>query len=492
MSDSTSTAFPNLPALWIDGRFTATARASRTEADVIDVIDPASGLPLARLEAASVTDVDAAVAAATAAFRNEWRDTSPMQRGRVLHRASGLLLERLEEFAAIEARSVGKPLAQARSDVTGAARFLEYYSGIADKLEGETIPLGPDALGWTMLEPAGVVAQIVPWNSPLNMLMRGVAPALAAGCTIVAKPAEQTPHSALLCGELFESAGLPDGAYNVVAGRGGAVGQALAGHSGVAHVTFTGSVTTGKAVMAEAARHLASVTLELGGKSPLLILEDADDDTAIAGAATGIFANAGQICAAASRLILLPANADRVLAGLVKRAETIRLGPWNEDADMGPVVSRAQFDKLNEMISRAVDDPDVTCHCGGGPADGAPGNGFYFRPTILETADPDHEIVQTELFGPVQVVQRATDFDHAIELANCTDYGLVAGIYGKDIAKIMRFSREAECGQVYVNRYFGGGVETPVGGVKSSGIGREKGLRGLEAYLRPKCVTSYF
>lgn len=471
--------------LWVGGGAEAAGGS-----DTISVFDPATGMLIDTYSGGSTEDVDKAVSSAASAF-TVWSRKPPAERASTLLAAADILHARESTFATLDSLTVGKPLREAQGEVATSVRFLQYYAGIADKLEGETIPLSTAYMAWTELEPVGVVAQIVPWNSPLSMVLRGVAPALAAGCSVLVKPAEQTPYTALLLGEVLRDAGLPDGAYNVVPGTGVVVGRALSRHEGVAHVTFTGSVNTAKAVMQDAATHLASVTLELGGKSPLVVLDNADIAAAVNGAVTGIFANAGQVCAAASRLILLPGCADEVIDRVVTRAEAIRLGAGLMDPDMGPVVSEPQLDCIASMVDRAKGQ-GARVLTGGNVArvDGV-GNGYFYQPTILEIDDPSDEIAQEEVFGPVMVVQRAPDLDTAISLANGTRYGLVAGIYSQSIDDALTFSRSLDCGQVYINKYFGGGVETPVGGTKQSGFGREKGLRGMHAYLRAKCTTVY-
>jgi acyl-CoA reductase-like NAD-dependent aldehyde dehydrogenase len=449
--------------------------------------DPGTAEALGEIRDSTTADVDAAVAAAERALRGPWRRTSPAERGRLLSAASGLLAARADHFALVECLNVGKPLNQARKDVATAVRFLEYYAGAADKLEGETIPLAHDLMAAVMLEPAGVTAHVVPWNAPLAMLVRGLAPALAAGCTAVVKPAEATPCSALMIARLLAEAGLPDGVLEIVTGAGPDIGAALTRHAGVDHVTFTGSVETGRTVMAAAASHLATVTLELGGKSPLVVLADADIEAAVTGIMRGIFTNAGQICAASSRLIVQEGLADRLLERLVERTRGLRIGYGLDDPDLGPLISASQRAAVVAAVDRARQEGGEIV-VGGGMAevDGCPGH--FYLPTIVR-ASPDSALAQEEVFGPVLSVMTASDLDEAIEVANNSRYGLVAGIYTRSIDKALRFSRDVEASQVFLNRYLAGGVETPVGGMRDSGIGREKGLRGLSNYLRTKCTT---
>ncbi|AZQ67970.1 aldehyde dehydrogenase family protein [Silicimonas algicola] len=433
--------------------------------------------------------IDEAVAVARAALNGQWRATKPVERGRLLTAISRAIAANEDRIAAIETLCMGKPLKQARGDVRTAARFFEYYAGVADKIEGETIPLGQGMLAWTELEPVGVNAQIVPWNAPLAMLARGLAPALAAGCTVVAKPAETTPLSALILSDICTAAGLPDGVLNIVLG-GRDTGAALSGNADVDHVTFTGSVAAGKKVMASASQHLASVTLELGGKSPLVVLRDADLDRAADGVVRGIFWNAGQICAASARLIVEAPVAEPLLDKVVERAKRLTLGHGLDDPDLGPLASKAQFHRVGDALVQAERDGD-TVLLGGKPAEVTDLPGYFYPPTILRTR-PDSQASRREIFGPVLAVSEVPDAAAATELANDCDYGLVGGIYTRDMDRALAFARALNVSQVFVNGYLAGGVETPVGGRKDSGFGREKGLRGLQAYLSTKCTTVTF
>jgi len=464
------------------------AGASVTGRDALGaVLDPGKGAVISHVRYGDAADVDEAVAAARHAFQKTWRQARPLHRARVLMAASVLLTQQADRFAVVECVNVGKPLREARNDVVTAARFLEYYAGVADKLEGESIPLGPDMAVWTEREPAGVTGHIVPWNAPLVMMVRGLAPALAAGCTAVVKPAEATPLTALMFADLMQAAGLPDGVVNVVIGAGAVVGAALARHPDVNHVTFTGSVATGKAVMAMAAGHLATVTLELGGKSPLVILADADIDAAIQGIMRGGFTNSGQICAASSRVIVASSVFETVTERLAAAVRVKRLGYGLDDPDIGPLISSGQRDRVEAAV---VDARDAGCQIlqGGDRARIGTGEGYFFEPTLV-VARPDDDVAQNEIFGPVLCLLRADGLEEAIAISNNSRYGLMAGIYTKDLSSALRYARQVEAGQVFINKYLAGGVETPVGGVKDSGFGREKGLRGLDAYLRTKCIT---
>ena len=383
----------------------------------------------------------------------------------------------------------GKPLREAKGDIETSARYFEYYAGIADKLQGDTIPLGPDYVSFTLYEPIGVTAHIIPWNFPLVTTARGLAPALAVGATAVIKPAEQTPLTALLLPDYLVEAGVPPGVVNVICGPGAVTGAPLTAHPDVAHVTFTGSVATGKAVMQAAATHVASVTLELGGKSPVVVLADADRQQALEGVLKAIFTNAGQVCSAGSRLVIERGIADLFLEELVSRVKRFTFGHGIDDPDIGPLISAEQLAKVEALVRDSVA-AGAKVVTGGSVVRPGGLSGWFFEPTILIAQDREIKAVQEEIFGPVLTVQIADDFDHACELAEMTSFGLVAGIYTRDISRALRFSRQVPSGQVFINQFFAGGVETPFGGTKNSGFGREKGLEGLKAYYMVKSVTA--
>jgi aldehyde dehydrogenase (NAD+) len=414
----------------------------------------------------------------------------PAERGRVLQRAAGLIRAGAERLAVVESLDSGKRLSEAHGDVLGAARCFEYYAGACDKLQGETIPLGPDHLAYTVHEPAGVAAQIVPWNYPISTAARGLAPALAAGCAVVLKPAEQTPLSALMLAALLHEAGLPAGACNVVTGTGAAAGAPLVAHAGIDHITFTGSVATGQAVMRAAATHVTRVVLELGGKSPVLVLPDADLESAVDNAFGAIFENAGQICSAGSRLVVARAIHEAFLARLLDRIAALPLAHGLRDTGMGPLNSAAQLQRVAGFVQRARD-RGVAVRCGGRPAAG-PGldGGFFYEPTVLDHLAPQDECVQEEIFGPVLAVQVFDTPQEAVALANGTRYALVAGVFTRDFGLAHRLAREIDAGQVYINEYFAGGIEVPFGGNRFSGFGREKGMEALRSYCRVKSVAA--
>jgi acyl-CoA reductase-like NAD-dependent aldehyde dehydrogenase len=451
--------------------------------------DPATGEVLHEVPVAGADIVDEAVETSKQALKGAWAKVTPAERSRMLIRLAREIREDAERLAIVESMDSGKPLREAKGDIETSARYFEYYGGIADKLQGDTIPLGPDFVSFTLHEPIGATAHIIPWNFPLVTTARGLAPALAAGATAIVKPAEQTPLTALMLPHYLERVGIPAGVVNVVCGPGKITGAPLTEHPGVAHVTFTGSVATGKTVMHAAASHVASTTMELGGKSPVVVLADADEDKAMEGVLKAIFTNAGQVCSAGSRLIIERSHADDFLTKLVSRINSFTFGPGLDNPDIGPIISSQQLAKIERIVGESVAEG---CELlAGGKVKKPQGlNGWFFEPTVLIAKETTSKSIQEEIFGPVLTVQIADDFDDACRLAECTDFGLVAGIYTNDISKALRFSRHVSSGQVFINQYFAGGVETPFGGTKNSGFGREKGLEGLRAYYTVKTITA--
>ena len=467
---------------YVGGRFVSPG------ARTIPTFDPASGGVLAEVASADTSVIDEAVIAARGGLK-AWGRLLPSERARALNRVAQVLRRDADRLAKLESLDSGKPLREARGDVETSARYFEYYAGIADKLQGDSIPLGENFMSLTLKEPIGVTGHIIPWNFPLVTTARGVAPALAAGCTAVVKPAEQTPLSALALARVMEEAAVPAGVYNVVCGDGAEAGEPLVAHGGVDHVTFTGSVETGKRVMRTAAGHVASVTLELGGKSPIVVLDDADLDAALAGTLKAIFMNSGQVCSAGSRLIVKKGVADELLARLAAAASKMGAGRGIDDPDLGPLVSQAQLDKVERYATEGLA-RGLQALCGGKrlrPKGFE--NGWFFEPTVILCPKADDPVVQDEIFGPVLAVQVADDEAQALALANGTSFGLVAGIYTRDVSRALRFARDVSAGQVFVNQYFAGGVETPFGGRRNSGFGREKGLAALQNYTALKTVT---
>jgi aldehyde dehydrogenase (NAD+) len=478
-----------LEPLVIDGQ-----RVPASDGGTFEVCDPSSGGPLATVAKATRADVDRAVTAAQHALESKaWGGAPPAERGRVLFRIAQALRDRAEELATLESRDNGKPLRQSRTDLQVAARYFEFFAGIADKIMGSTIPLGPGLLDYTVREPIGVSAQIIPWNYPIQIGARGVAPALAAGCTVVLKPAEDAPMTALRLGEIALECGLPPGVLNVLPGMGPEAGAALASHPGINQLTFTGSVEVGIAVAKMAADNVVPVVMELGGKSPNIVFADADMDVTVQGVANAIFQNAGQTCSAGSRLLVQRRAHDELVARLVDRARTMRVGPGVSDPDMGPIISKKQLETIERYVKIGATEGAAVATGGERPAGADLGNGFYFQPTVLDKVSPDMRVAQEEIFGPVLAVMAFDEVEEAIAIANRTQYGLVTGIWTRDINTAMTVASRVKTGQVYINTYgAGGGVELPFGGYKRSGYGREKGLESLNSYLQLKNVCVRF
>ena len=477
---------PDLPDRhWIGGRWAPSFSNGR-----MPTFDPGTGAAFAEFAAGKAEDVDAAVTAARAALAGPWRRTLPAERGRILMRTAALIRENAARLAVVEALDSGKRLVEAQGDVASAARTFEYYAGACDKHQGDTFPLGEDYLAYTINEPVGVAAQIVPWNYPLATTARGLAPALAAGCTVIVKPAEQTPLTALMLADLLAQAGLPAGVCNVVTGTGASVGAPLVAHPGVDHITFTGSVATGIGVMKSAADHVTRVVLELGGKSPVVVLADCDPARAIEGVFGAIFENAGQICSAGSRLVIARSIHDAFVERLGVRVDAMTLGHGLRNPDLGPVNSASQLARIDGYVERARARGIRVVAGGARRNDPVTGSGWFYAPTILDDVPLHDEAVQDEIFGPVLCVQVFDDIEEAIALANGTAYGLVAGVFTRDFASAHRLAREIDAGQVTINEYFAGGIEVPFGGNRRSGFGREKGLEALRSYCKIKSVAA--
>jgi aldehyde dehydrogenase (NAD+) len=465
-------------------------RVSASDNGTFDVFDPSSGELLATVAKATKSDVDRAVSGAHAAMESKaWGGIVPAERGRIMNRIAATLRERAEELATLESRDNGKPLRQARTDVQVAARYFEFFAGIADKIMGNTIPLGPGYLDFTVREPIGVSAQIVPWNYPIQIGARGVAPALAAGCAVVLKPSSEAPMTALRLGEIGLECGLPPGALNVIPGTGSEAGTALASHPDINQLTFTGSVDVGVAVAKMAADNVVPVVMELGGKSPNIVFADADLDLAAQGVSTAIFQNAGQTCSAGSRLLVERKAHDALVEKLTARATAMRIGPGVSDPDMGPIISKRQLETVENYVSIGTKEGASIAAGGARPSDASLGKGYYFQPTLLDRVTPDMRVAQEEIFGPVLAMIEFDDLEEAAEIANRSQYGLVSGIWTRDINKAMTLASRIKAGQVYINTYgAGGGVELPFGGYKKSGYGREKGLDSLASYTQIKNV----
>jgi aldehyde dehydrogenase (NAD+) len=456
--------------------------------EYINSFDPSDGHILAAVAAGDEVDVARAVSSAAAAAL-DWRNRRPIERGRILLAIANRIRARAAELAALERLETGKPAWQAPYEIEIAAQYFEFYGGLVNLFHGETINLGSGYHSYTTREPYGVVGVITPWNAPINQAARAIAPALAAGNTVVAKPSEFTSATTVeLARMACEESGLPPGAFNVVLGVGEACGAALVRHPQVRKVAFTGSVRAGREVGRIAAERIIPLTLELGGKSPNIIFDDADLTQAIPGAVRAFTANAGQVCLAGSRLLVQASIHDTVVPALAVAVRKLKVGP-QADAMVGPLTTQAQYERVLSYFKIAQED-GATPIVGGDPGnDGAWGDGWFVPPTIYAGVSNKMRIAREEIFGPVLVVIPFEDEAEAISIANDTEYGLAAGIWTQSLSRAHRVAAAIEAGQIYVNEYQAGGVETPLGGYKASGYGREKGIEALHHYTQLKCVT---
>ena len=456
--------------------------------------NPATGEVMAQVAEGDREDIGRAVKAARKAFENPaWADMAPSQRGRLIWKLADLLEARTEEFAQIESLDNGKPLAVARvADVPLAVDLFRYMAGWATKIEGNTIPISAGTkrtqyLAYTRREPVGVVGQIIPWNFPLLMAAWKLGPALATGCCVVLKPAEQTPLSALMLAELIAEAGFPEGVVNVVPGYGETAGAALAAHPDVDKVAFTGSTEVGKLILQAASGNLKKVSLELGGKSPNIVFDDADMRSTIPGAASAIFFNHGQCCCAGSRLYIEKDMFDQVVEGVADQAKKIKVGPGFEpDTNMGPLVSEEQLNRVCNYLESGLNE-GAEAVIGGKKKDGA---GYFVEPTVLVKTNPNMKVVREEIFGPVVTASPFTDLDKLVAEANNSEYGLAAGVWTRDISKAHRLANKLRAGTVWINCYNVFDAALPFGGYKQSGWGREMGHEVLELYTEVKAVCA--
>jgi len=461
----------------IDGRW-----QTGGEGALFPTYDPATGEVLAQVHAATVHDVDAAVRAARRAYEAHWRDTTPRERARLLRRLATLFEREVEKLAWIETRNVGKPITHSRESLSAMPASLEYFAGIIPAVRGDTIPLlnSASVLNFTLREPLGVCALVMPWNYPMTLTLHKLAPALAAGNTVVIKPSEVTPLSTLALAALFAEAGFPEGVVNVVNGPGATVGETLVRHPGVARVSFTGGTATGASIQAAAAADVKRVTLELGGKSPLIVFDDAAVDAAVGVAAADIVKNSGQVCIACTRLLVQDTLRDAFQEKLEARLAAIRVGdPANPETQMGPLVSRAQADRVRRYLDIAHSEGATPRACVDLSSRPETARGFYVAPTLLVTADNGMQTSQEEIFGPVQSLIGFKDEDEALRIANDTRYGLAAIVFTRDGGRALRMARRLESGSVAINTGVRTSVDAPFGGYKHSGIGKERGLEAI-------------
>ena len=453
--------------------------------------NPATGATLAEVAEADKADIDKAVVAARRAYEGKWSKMSARDRGRLLYKLSQLIEARSKELAELETADNGKPIKESLYiDLPSVVENFEYFAGWATKIEGETIPVPGQMFNYTLREPVGVCGQIIPWNFPLLMSAWKLAPALAAGNTIVLKPAEQTPVTALELGKLIQEAGFPDGVVNIVPGYGETAGAALASHPDVDKIAFTGSTEVGKIIARAAADNLKKVSLELGGKAPNIVFADADIEQAVNGAMMGIFFNQGQVCCAGSRLFLDERIKDEFLGRFKEKAGKIRVGdPMDTNTQMGPQVSEEQLDRIKGYVDVAREE-GATVFAGGCPPslEGDFQRGYFFQPTIFSEVNNQMRVAQEEIFGPVTSVITFSDEKDLARQANETIYGLSAGIWTKDLTRAHRFAREIKAGTVWINTFNMFNAASPFGGYKQSGYGREMGRHALDLYTQVKSV----
>jgi aldehyde dehydrogenase (NAD+) len=455
----------------------------------IDVVNPATEDVIAVVPSADRPDVDAAVAAARAALDGPWSKLSARDRGRLLWKLGDRLMEKADEVAALETLHNGKPIFESRQiEIPAAAECLQYYAGWADKIHGETIPVKGNYLTYTLREPVGVVAAIVPWNFPLLLTSWKVAPALACGNTVIIKPASQTPLTALALAEIAREVGIPPGVLNVVTGPGSRVGQLLVEHPGIDKIAFTGDTSTGKAIMRGSADTLKHITLELGGKSPNIVFADADLEAAIRGATTGIFYGKGEVCAAGSRLLVDRSIKNEFIDKVAARARKMAPGdPMDPKTRLGAISSQKQLETDLRYIESAKKE-GATLVAGGERADIGTGKGYFLQPTVFANVTPEMTIAREEIFGPVLAAIEFADVDEAIARANATSYGLAAAVWTRDIKKAHHVARRLQAGTVWINTYNIYDTAAPFGGYKQSGFGREMSIHALQHYTQVKSV----
>nr|WP_174505883.1 aldehyde dehydrogenase family protein [Acinetobacter sp. Marseille-Q1620] len=457
----------------------------------IDVKNPSTGQVIDQIARGDANDIDDAVKSAKSALYGEWGNKNPIERSRILMNISNIVLKHKDELATIEAQDTGKPIELAKKDIDALARYFEYYAGAADKVHGMSIPYLNDYSVVMLRERVGVVGHIIPWNYPAQMLGRTLAPALAMGNASVIKPAEEACLTSLRFIELATEAGLPKGAVNIVTGYGIEAGAALTAHQDVELITFTGSPQAGILVQKAAAEHYARCVLELGGKSPQIVFEDADLDKALPSLVNGLVQNAGQTCSAGTRVLVHESIYEKLKTLLAEKFNQLVAGSPESLPDCGPIITEAQYHRVNKFIQECIDS-NLPKIAEGKISPDAPQSGFYVAPVIFGPVPRDHKLANDEVFGPVLALMTFKDEADAIELANGTDYGLVASVWSENGARQQRVAKRLEAGQVYINCFgAGGGIELPFGGVRKSGHGREKGFIALEEFSRVKTMINH-
>ena len=477
----TAIELPDPIGAFIDGDWVVDAGSDR-----FVVEDPADLTDLAVVGEADPALVDRAVESADAAYRTIWRHTPPRARGQILIAMAATIRLHANDLARLETLDTGKPLSQARSDVETSARYLDYYAGMADKVRGHTLPQPRGAFAYTIREPYGVIAHVTPWNSPLSQMCRGLAPSLAVGNTTVVKPSEVTPLSSLLAARLFLESGLPPGVCNVVPGRGTVTGHALVSHPLVRHVSFTGSVATGSTILRTVADAIIPCNLELGGKSPTIVLADADVHAAARAGAMAVVRNSGQSCFATTRLLVHRSIHDEFVDRIAAEVAGLTIGHGLDDPHLGPLASAGQLAKAQGYVAGARQE-GASVLIEGASHTSLPGH--FMSPVVLDQVHNDMRIAREEVFGPVQSILTFDSEDEAVSIANDSEFGLAAGIFTRDVSAAHRLASVLEAGQIQINAYPAGGVDTPFGGYKKSGLGREKGVEAIDYYTQLKTVV---